>query len=156
MNDHYVTKESLVSLVNRITRDMPFRSDENDPEFDRFGLTKRVLALRLTDDQRGVTWVHFVLAGAHGCAVLNLIVSDLAHVQPNDLGVHALSPIPGRENREFTDCTYLTGGYCFYDGSGIQAHALWETATQLSDGEQVDLVWTRLLDWYDHAFEVTG
>lgn len=67
-----------------------------------------------------------------------------------DLGRHWKTPTYPDEMR--MDCTYLEQGYCFYDGSGLNAEPV--MAALFTGGS--DAVWSALEDYYAELANRTG
>jgi hypothetical protein len=69
------------------------------------------------------------------------------HPDPADLGYHAVEQRYPEQHRQ--ECDLLPEGYCYYDGSGLNAEAVYTTLLEKgSDG-----VWETLENYYRELFE---
>jgi hypothetical protein len=69
---------------------------------------------------------------------------------PAGLGYHALKPL--RDGQCASDCEYVEGGKCYYDGSGLNAEDPFDILTD--DGEPA--LWKFLEQYYRATFERAG
>jgi len=70
---------------------------------------------------------------------------------PADLGYHSPKPIYEGQSAQSSSCEYLDGKPCYYDGSGLNAHRVYEILLEKgSDG-----VWAELESYYKETFETT-
>ena len=70
------------------------------------------------------------------------------HPLPADLGYH--SPTPRYEEQvKMDNCDLLEQGYCYYDGSGLNAESVYQQL--LTEGDTG--VWTKLEEFYKEIFE---
>jgi hypothetical protein len=105
----------------------------------------------------------FVLQGTQGAVTFTLatgwylphvqmkLVKDAAYRQltpfPMDLGVHALGPqYSGQSKRPA--CDWTTQGYCYYDGSTLNADPFYTTLVEKGSGG----VWEELEKYYYMTF----
>lgn len=130
---------------------------------------ERIVQFTPAYDERPKYGVHcvdlrMVVKGPHGAVQFVLMTSwHLPHVQreraaqrvehvlcqpfPADLGYH--SPVPRHEGHMATEgCPWVESGTCYYDGSGLQAHRVYERLLREGDAG----VWAELEAEYDRLF----
>jgi len=73
----------------------------------------------------------------------------MCHPMPADLGYHSKTKRYPKQTVSFDDCR-LTGGKCYYDGSGLNAKPVYEVL--LKEGS--DGVWRELEKYYEQVFGV--
>jgi hypothetical protein len=71
------------------------------------------------------------------------------HPMPADIGYHALEPQYEGQDIIQDACPYLNGKPCYYDGSGLQANAVYQTLV----AEGGDALWALLEKRYAAHFE---
>lgn len=65
---------------------------------------------------------------------------------PADLGYH--SPVPHYDDHGRMDCDMMAQGYCYYDGSTMNAEPIYDILT----AEGSDAVWKKLEEYWDDLF----
>jgi len=69
---------------------------------------------------------------------------------PADLGYHSPVPMYANHSAMRGQCHLLDGGTCYYDGSGLAAHAFYAKAQAQ---ESADAVWAMLEEYYHEVFD---
>lgn len=72
----------------------------------------------------------------------------LCHPTPADLGYHSCVPCYEGQTVVENECRYLDGRACYYDGSSLQAHAVFDVL--LREGSEG--VWSLLEEHYRRIF----
>lgn len=133
------------------------KSIEFEPAFDKrgqnpdYGIHGVQLRFLLKGEQGAVQFVLYtnwhlphVQKELDGKRDLNHV---LCHPMPADLGYHSKTP-RYEDQQKRTDCPFLDGADCYYDGSSLNAQRIYHTLlTSGSDG-----VWKELEAYYEGIF----
>jgi hypothetical protein len=79
--------------------------------------------------------------------MLHIKLGRLGYPMPNDLGYH--SKVPRYEDQPRLECQVLEQGYCYYDGSSLNAYAVYDKLIR----EGHEGVFLYLEEYYKELFE---
>lgn len=112
---------------------------------------RKEVKFNFTDSKTDINF-RFYLHGPKGAVQFVFDIKEYygkLKVIPYDLGYH--SPVPRYEGHTAigVDC-HVLNGKCYYDGSSLNADSLWQKFVETNDS---DIIWTELLDYYNHVFD---
>ncbi|MHB1937025.1 MAG: hypothetical protein ACYCOR_10620 [Acidobacteriaceae bacterium] len=117
-----------------------------DNRRDGYGIHGAQIRFLLSGDEGVVQFLIFTDWHLPGVGQLGKYGERIAKPMAADLGYH--SPDPKYEGQTKSECSLLDGGFCYYDGSGLNAEPVFETLI----AEGGDGLWKALEKYYQQMF----